>query len=379
MRLRDKNIDLKQHGSTRVSMLRQGWRTLVLGNGLAGTETQCLGIAEHLPFPYWVARVPPQPLYAQLPTTLQLSLPVVLGNPFYGFKSNVLTEQLLPPWCSATATVDAFGDDFMHMAFGNDAYIIVGAGRQTVPLAVALTSTMRRLGISCRSVFLQNPRAASHHFDLLFIPNHDKASVGKNLENVHWTRGAPHRVNVSRLGEATESAGADLLKTLPRPLHVFLVGAPHARCRYRDADVVRVARQIASNVEDSGGSLCVIASRRTTLTTVRQLDNCLSDVLTPENRFLWSDATTAAPNPYMAALALADSLHVTADSISMISEAASVANDRRCWVCLWEFAEGKFARFLNAACPDNNAATWRRPLAGFDDTPRVADTILRTL
>jgi uncharacterized protein len=97
-----------------------------------------------------------------------------------------------------------------------------------------------------------------------------------------------------------------------------------------------IADAIAACVRGSGGAAVVTPSRRTGDAGIALLRERLADVPS----VIW-DMT--GDNPYFAYLAIADAFLVTADSVSMISEAA--ATGRPVHIVELDGGDAKFARF----------------------------------
>ncbi|KAJ1440717.1 Mitochondrial fission protein ELM1-like [Sesbania bispinosa] len=122
---------------------------------------------------------------------------------------------------------------------------------------------------------------------------------------------------------------------VPRPLLVVNIGGPTSNCRYG----VDLAKQLAASllsVLDSCGSVRISFSERTpqkvSSIIVKELGN-------NPKVYIWDGQ---GPNLHMGHLAWADAFVVTADSVSMISEACSTGPSM--W---WELsvADGRFTEF----------------------------------
>jgi mitochondrial fission protein ELM1 len=107
------------------------------------------------------------------------------------------------------------------------------------------------------------------------------------------------------------------LAALPRPWIAFLLGGPTGPFRYDDALVERVLDGARRTASGEGGTAFIVTSRRTPKPVVERLRQ---ELLPAARLYAWGDE--AAGNPYLALLGLADALLVTADSISMLTEAA---------------------------------------------------------
>ncbi|KAI3704197.1 hypothetical protein L1987_74412 [Smallanthus sonchifolius] len=195
---------------------------------------------------------------------------------------------------------------------------------------------IRALGLSHRhSLYIQHPRSHLSRFDLVISPHHDYYPLtpeGKKqipcglllvnlLEEMWWvgqrvlTFGALHQIDSDAL-QCAASAWHDELASLCKPLLVVNIGGPIRHCRY-GADLARQLTTSLMNVLPTCGSIRISFSRR----TPRQV----SEILVKEFHnhpkvYIWDGQD---PNPHMGHLAWADAFVITADSVSMLSEACT--------------------------------------------------------
>ena len=250
-------------------------RCWVLTEGIAGTENQCLGLAEAMGETPLVKRAVPAAPWRFLP-------PSWLTPPLHAVSEG--SDPLEPPWPA----------------------LLIAGGRKAVGLALALRRVAR-----CFTVCLQDPRVAPERFDLVVAPGHD----GLSGPNVVETRTALHRVTPARLAAAKEQF-APSLESLPRPLVAVLVGGASRRHRFEPAEGAAVGRALAAMAAEASAGLAITASRRTPSASMTALTESLSD--TPAR--IWRGD---GENPYFGYLAAADAIVVTGDSVSMTSEACA--------------------------------------------------------
>ena len=247
----------------------------VLTEGIAGTENQCLGLAEAMGERPLVKRATPAAPWRHLP-------PAWLAPPLRALSEG--SDALQPPWPS----------------------LLIAGGRKAVGLALRM-----RRAASCFTVCIQNPRVAPARFDLVVAPRHD----GLSGPNVIETRTALHRVTPARLAAAGQQF-APSLESLPRPLVAVLVGGASRRHRFEPTDGAALGRTLAAMAAEAGAGLAITASRRTAAASMTALTESLGD--TPVH--IWDGG---GENPYFGYLALADAIVVTGDSVSMTSEACA--------------------------------------------------------
>jgi uncharacterized protein len=245
--------------------------------GVAGMESQCRGLAEALGLEPVVKRVFPRLPWLALPARWW-------PWPFKSLGSG--SDRLEPPWPD----------------------ILISCGRKAVPLSLAIRRASHG---RCFTVHVQDPRIASSEFDLVAVPRHDRV----NGPNVVPTLGALHGVTPAKLAAAAEIF-RERLAPLPRPLVAVLLGGPAGRYRFGPAEVSKIAARLSALVRQTGAGLCVTPSRR----TGKANEALLRTLLEGLPAFVW-DGT--GENPYLGFLALADYILVTADSVSMVSEACA--------------------------------------------------------
>jgi mitochondrial fission protein ELM1 len=126
------------------------------------------------------------------------------------------------------------------------------------------------------------------------------------------------RVSEARL-DAARALWMSKFEKLPRPRIAVMVGGdagPYVLDREAAALLGRAASALAAG---QGGSLLVTTSARTPGHAVEALE---AELKGPAELFRWAPDRTA-DNPYLGYLALADAFVVTAESMSMLTEACS--------------------------------------------------------
>ncbi|MDR3521420.1 MAG: mitochondrial fission ELM1 family protein [Acidocella sp.] len=241
--------------------------------------------------------------------------------------------------------------------------LIIGCGGAGARVAAALR------GPNVKVVVIQHPRMALKKFDLVFAGRHD----GIAGANVVVTRNALHRVTMQRL-----AAEADLWRPFfapqNRPLVAVLLGGSNGRYRFDAAAAEQFARQLAAMMERDGTGLVITPSRRTS----HEVVSILRRVLEPLGAWIW-DGT--GENPYFGMLGVADAIIVSADSVSMVSEA--VATSKPVFLLRLPGKSSRIGAFMDMLVADGRVRdfagrfeTWDcEPL---DDTP-LAGARLRQL
>jgi uncharacterized protein len=189
--------------------------------------------------------------------------------------------------------------------------LIISAGRRNEPPCRWIRA---RADKRVRLVHVGRPWASIENFDLVVTTPQYRLPQRPNV--LHNTTPL-QRVADQRLREAA-AHWAPRLAHLPRPYTAVMVGGnagPYVLDREAATLLGRAASAFASR---QGGSLLVSTSARTpkhTLAPLKAAIDCPADV------FRWS--RDAAENPYLGYLALADSIIVTCESMSMLTEACA--------------------------------------------------------
>jgi len=215
---------------------------------------------------------------------------------------------------------------------------------------------------------VQYPGVGRAEFDLMVVPEHDHVTGPRLI----LTRGAVHRVTKAKL--AAERLRFPALAEFPRPILSVLIGGTSKAYRLSLQRLDEIAEALVAILRTDGGSVLLTASRRTGAPALALLRRRLAGL----SAAIWDGS---GENPYYAYLALADALLVTADSVSMISEAA--ATGKPVHVLGLDGGNAKLARFHKAM----QEAGITRPFSGRieswsyavpDDTAR-AGAALRAL
>ncbi|CAI0544163.1 unnamed protein product [Linum tenue] len=315
-------------------------RAVVIGNGFAGSENQSLGLVRALGLSdqhvlYRVTR-PRGGINEWLHW-----LPVWLHKFLYYVMTKLRTKKLSPIPSengSSVGLASILEADVKHIVnLARDTYekdgplLVVASGRDTISVA----SSIKRL--ASEKVFviqIQHPRSHLNRFDLVITPRHDYYALTPEAqeqvphfmrrwitpqeppdEHVVLTTGALHQIDFSMLRNAA-SAWHEELAPLPKPLLVVNVGGPARYCRY-GADLAKQLSDFLLSVLATCGSVRISFSEK----TPQKVSSVIIKELAYHPKvYIWDGEE---PNPYMGHLAWGDAFVVTADSVSMISEACT--------------------------------------------------------
>lgn len=179
--------------------------------------------------------------------------------------------------------------------------LVIGIGRRTVPVARWI---QRQNKGKTHIIRLGHPRAPNRLFDLVITTRQYPVPAGENVVTLSL---AMNRFREALVPTADEQAWLD---ARPRPHLLLSLGGTAPMWRLDLAALRDAAEQLARRAASEGGTLIVVGSPRT-----------------PDKA--WTVVRDAAPDAalvdkevrYPVLLADADAQFVTADSVSMISEA----------------------------------------------------------
>ncbi len=269
----------------------------VVSDGKIGMESQCIGLAEALGAAPVVKRVQVRRPWRWMPS---LWVPNPLAS--LGPKKDRLT----PPWPD----------------------LLIASGRQSVAVSTAIRAASKGATFTIQ---IQNPAVDPALFDIIVAPSHDRL----NGPNIIETLGGMNRVTAARLHEAAAHF-APLWSDLPRPLVAVMLGGGNKVYRMSEKRGEILGRQLADMARREGAGLLVTPSRRTAPEVLQAIRRALDGL--PAR--IWDGG---GGNPYMGYLALADAMIVTADSVNMVSEAATTG--KPVFIVELEGGSRKFSRF----------------------------------
>jgi mitochondrial fission protein ELM1 len=251
------------------------WTAWALTTGEAGMRNQARGLAAAVA-PFVEDKVVRfRPLWRRAPA----------GTPFLLRGLTADSDPLEPPWPD----------------------LVVTCGRRAGAVGLALKAKAQgRLKL----VHVQDPLTSPRGFDLVVAMPHDRVA-GPNVLHVAT---ALHDVRPAKLAAAARQ-WAPRFEGLPRPFVGVILGGSTAKLEFGVEQAHRLQEGLTRLRAATGGTLLVVPSRRTPEAVVRYFE-----VMAKMDRgaWVWSGE---GDNPYLGVLALADRLVVTADSISMVSEA----------------------------------------------------------
>ncbi len=241
----------------------------IITEGIAGTENQCIGVAEKL----------------RLDTKIMctsLRQPWKTFSPYLGVEQKWSFEpQIEPPYPD----------------------LLITSGRKSI---AASRYIKRRSDGKTITVHIQDPRISPKYFDMVAVPEHDPMRGS----NVLVTKASPNRITAERLRKAMLDFPE--LGNMPSPRVAVLIGGNSKAYNMSRAITKKLARDLCT----LDASLMITCSRR----TGEENQHILEAHLKNDKNYFWNGSGN---NPYMAILGWADYILVTADSASMISESCT--------------------------------------------------------
>lgn len=261
-------------------------------------------------------------------------------------------------------SMHAFGPTFTDV-LARPPTLAVGCGRQ----AALATRLLRAHG--SKAVQILDPRLDPRHWDWVIAPAHD----GLRGANVIASFGSLHPVDDLWLARARQAFPT--LGELPAPRTLLLVGGPSRHAKLGDVEFESLLQRLVAQASGEGGSFLALASRRT--------PQRWRDAIARRPKGLpgirWRDPGDGA-NPYPGALAWADRIVCTPDSVNMLSEAAATLAPVFAWAP--DRLRGPLRGFLDALHASGRVRTVDDALAPFSaeplrETARVAALLRQRL
>lgn len=191
--------------------------------------------------------------------------------------------------------------------------IVMSISRRTVPVARYIR---KYSGNKTQIVQLMYPDGGIglKEMALVIVPQHDSAKK-QNITNGFTIVGAPTRIFPTTLEDA-KAEWKEAFATLPKPLTAVIIGGAIKGKPWPLDCASELADKIKEFHDKIGGSLLLTTSRRTGEDAQNLILQKLQGI--PMYTYVWGEKKD---NPLMGFYAHADKIIVTADSVSMCSEA----------------------------------------------------------
>ena len=209
---------------------------------------------------------------------------------------------LIPP--KFTPISDIILKDKTYLAEGETPGLIISCGRKSVIPSILLKKKNPKIF----TIHIQDPKVSFKNFDAIIAPEHDNLSG----DNVYSSKGAIHYITESEIKKA-EPYLTNKIKS--QKLVSLILGGPNKYYSFNKDQLIEIFNEIKSKFISKGYKVIVIPSMRTPKISI--------ELATKELGASGYVVNSVDKQAYLSALALADNVVVTCDSISMISEAAT--------------------------------------------------------
>lgn len=197
--------------------------------------------------------------------------------------------------------------------------IIIFSGRRLAGLAIYLKKYIYKKSKKIiKLISILNPNYSFKYFDFVVLPTHDKVIKDK-YNNILTFDGSLCINNLSEKQKDIEF-WTEKLEKYNKPFYSLMIGGNTRKGELNTDNFIKILDLISNFVKQSNGTLLISTSRRTP-------QNCI-DILTEKNikcdYYLYKFGEVGVINPYYAFIDLSDIVFLTADSISMIAEIATI-------------------------------------------------------
>lgn len=220
----------------------------------------------------------------------------------------------LPNWIRGKTLIgiDTKNSDELNLNFPD---IVLSSSRRTVPAARYIR---KKSNNKTKIVQLMYPSGGvgTKEMDLIIVPSHDSLKK-QNIPNALVIVGAPNKICPQILNDA-QVKWQNVFEKLPKPYTAVIIGGAIKGKKWSQDNALAIAKRIKELHSEIGGSLLITTSRRTGKDNQDIIMSELQEI--PSYTYLWGEKKE---NPLMGFYACADKIIVTADSVSMCSEACS--------------------------------------------------------
>lgn len=234
---------------------------------MAGTENQCIAVAEQLGVDYKIKRI-------GLKFPFNYFCPLILKTAPRSYITGIDWHSDMPD-------------------------LIIASGRKAVPVTLQFTDAF--------TVFIQNPKIKSSHFNVVAAPQHDDVKGN----NIIRTVAAPNRITEKSLTQAKSEFD---FSYLPEKKIAILIGGNSKTHSMPDNFGYGLFESLLPYMQSDDYGFMVTVSRR----TPDHIADHIRELFNGSQCEIWDEH---GRNPYHAYLSHADYILVTEDSTSMLSDA----------------------------------------------------------
>lgn len=222
--------------------------------------------------------------------------------------------------------------------------ILIGCGSHISPL----TAYIKRRSPTSFVIHLMNMPNSAPLFDVIAVPAHSTRTSA--ADNVMTTQGALNHIQPKYLADEAKR-WESRLRGLPQKRITLLLGGNSKHFQMNEERIQTLASDVTAYAKKEKAGLLISTSRRTPKGAADKLCTSLDEAKVPY--YLWNANTPdSKDNPYHAFLGAAESIIVTADSVSMLSEAATSGKKTLLWGRAF-MQKAKFQRFYEGLLAQN--------------------------
>ena len=214
------------------------------------------------------------------------------------------TVQLKKFWNFFPPNLTPVHDGILGKKFICDAKVIISCGRKSVVPSILLKKKFKK---EIFNIHIQDPKVNLKNFDCIICPEHDDL----NGDNVVKTKGAIHYLTNNEIQKNINYLQPN---QGDKKVVTFILGGPNKYYSFSEKQMDRMFAKIKNMFVSSKYKLVVIPSYRTPENILKLAFNYFN-----QDHLVIKERDKKA---YLSSLGLADTIIVTCDSTSMISEAA---------------------------------------------------------
>jgi len=214
------------------------------------------------------------------------------------------TIQLKKFWNFFPPRLTPLFDGILEKKFICDAKVVISCGRKSVIPSILLK---RRFKKEIFNIHIQDPKINLNNFDSIICPEHDDLhgdNVIKTKGSIHYLTNSEIQKNINYLKPNQED----------KKIITFILGGPNKYYSFSEKQMDQMFAKIKNMFISSKYKLIVIPSYRTPENILKLAFNYFN-----EDHLVIKERDKKA---YLSSLGLADTIIVTCDSTSMISEVA---------------------------------------------------------
>lgn len=293
----------------------------IMTTGEAGMRSQVRGLAEGLGVEYSEKIISIKKPWKWIPSQI-IPLPfMILGKG---------KEAITPPWPD----------------------LIITCGRRSIPIALAIKKANQGKTFT---IHIQDPKINPRKLDIVIPPIHDELEG----ENVFPTFGNLHPISQNSLSH-NRSNPHRAISNLSKPIISVLIGGKSKAFTLSEENATFIASELLK-YHEQGYAIALTFSNRTEEKTKLIIRNALQN---QDNIYIWSGE---GENPYISMLACSEYIMVTADSTSMVTEAA--ATGKPIYILPTEGGNRKFSLFHNMMSNAGFTRQYKGALESWDYKP----------